>query len=191
MEEQLLVAHAQRGDHHAFAQLVDKYQTPVYNLAYRMLGNANDAEDAAQETFLRAYAQLKRFHADQKFATWLLSIAAHFCIDRLRRRRFLWLSIDDETFTESLVSESPAPDAEILRHENEQEIAELLERLAPAYRLVVVLKYWHDQSIEEIAGTTGDSVGTVKVKLHRARQMLARDMTPEHRQQFATVRGGS
>ena len=176
MEEQLLVAHAQRGDHHAFAQLVDKYQTPVYNLAYRMLGNANDAEDAAQETFLRAYAQLKRFHADQKFATWLLSIAAHFCIDRLRRRRFLWLSIDDETFTESLVSELPAPDAEILRHENEQEIAELLERLAPAYRLVVVLKYWHDQSVGEIAQTTGDSVSAVKVKLYRARQMMAHEM---------------
>jgi RNA polymerase sigma-70 factor (ECF subfamily) len=191
LEEQLLVAHAQRGDHQAFAQLVEKYQTPVYNLAYRMLSNPDDAEDAAQETFLRAFSQLKQFHADQKFATWLLSIGAHYCIDRLRRRRFLWLSIDEEVFAESLVSETPEPEAEILRRENEREVARLLEHLAPAYRLVVVLRYWHDQSMEEIAGTTGDSVSAVKVKLHRARQMLAREMTPEHRQPLvATARGG-
>jgi RNA polymerase sigma-70 factor (ECF subfamily) len=182
LEEQLLVTHAQRGDQDAFAQLVERYQTPVYNLAYRMLGNANDAEDAAQETFLRAYTQLKRFHADQKFATWLLSIAAHHCIDRLRRRRFLWLSIDDEAIGEALASDLPEPDDEALRREREQEIARLLERLSPANRLAVVLKYWHDQSIEEIARTTGDSVGAVKVRLHRARQALANVIASEARQ---------
>ena len=174
MEEQSLVMHAQRGDQDAFAQLVETYQTPVYNLAYRMLGNANDAEDAAQETFLRAYSQLKTFHADQKFATWVLSIAAHHCIDRLRRRKFLWLSLQDDALDESLASDVPEPDDEVLRHENAQEIAAALELLLPAYRLVIVLKYWHEQSVEEIARTTGDSVGAVKVKLHRARQMLAR-----------------
>ncbi len=177
MEEHLLVAQAQRGDQNAFAQLVAKYQTPVYNLTYRMLGNAGDAEDAAQETFLRAYMQLKQFHAGQKFATWLLSIAAHHCIDRLRRRRFLWLSIDDEAIGESLASDVPEPDDEALRHEGEQEIARLLERLSPTNRLVVVLKYWYDQPVEEIARTTGDSVSAVKVKLHRARLALAREIS--------------
>lgn len=176
MEEQLLVARTLRGDQSAFAQLIEQYQTPVYNLAYRMLGNAQDAEDAAQETFLRAYAQLKRYARDKKFATWLLSIAAHHCIDRLRRRRFLWLSMEDEIIGESLASELPEPDDEVLRHESEHEIAGLLERLTPANRLVVVLKYWHDQSIEEIAKTTGDSVSAVKVRLHRARQTLAQEL---------------
>ena len=173
LEEQLLVTHAQRGDQSAFAGLVEHYQTPVYNLAYRMLGNANDAEDAAQETFLRAYTQLKSFHVDQKFATWLLSIAAHYCIDRLRRRRFLWLSIEDDAIGDVLASDLPQPDDEALRHENEHEVAQLLEHLSPSNRLVVVLKYWHDQSVEEISRTTGDSVSSVKVKLHRARQALA------------------
>jgi len=176
LEEQLLVARTLRGDQSAFAQLIEQYQTPVYNLAYRMLGNAQDAEDAAQETFLRAYAQLKRYARDKKFATWLLSIAAHHCIDRLRRRRFLWLSMEDEIIGESLASELPEPDDEVLRHESEHEIAGLLERLTPANRLVVVLKYWHDQSIEEIAKTTGDSVSAVKVRLHRARQTLAQEL---------------
>lgn len=183
MEEQSLVKRAQRGDQNAFAQIVDQYQTPVYNLAYRMLGNANDAEDAAQETFLRAYTQLKSFRVDHttRFATWLLSIAAHYCIDRLRRRRFLWLSIEDDAIGESLASDLPEPDDEALRHESEQQVAQLLEHLSPSNRLMVVLKYWHDQSIEEISRTTGDSVSAVKVKLYRARQALARQMTADDR----------
>lgn len=175
LEEQWLVEHAQRGDQNAFAQLVEKYQTPVYNLAYRMLGNANDAEDAAQETFLRAYAQMKKFHGDQKFATWLLSIDAHHCIDRLRRRKFQWLSLEDDGLSEILMSTAPEPDDEALRHEDQREVERLLERLSPASRLVVVLRYWYDQSMEDIARTTGDSVSAVKVKLHRARQVLARE----------------
>lgn len=196
LEEQLLVTRAQRGDQNAFAQLVEHYQKPVYNLAYRMLGNAQDAEDAAQETLLRAYTQLKRFDRDQKFATWLLSICAHHCIDRLRRRRFLWLSLDDDAIAESLASRTvrvPEPDAEVLRHESEHEIAGLLERLTPANRLVVVLKYWHEQSIEEIAQTTGDSVSAVKVKLFRARQLLAKTITADRRSPtaVAAINGGS
>ncbi|HEX7589025.1 MAG TPA: sigma-70 family RNA polymerase sigma factor [Anaerolineae bacterium] len=174
LEDQLLVERAQRGDKNAFAQIVETYQTPVYNLAYRMLGNANDAEDAAQETFLHSYAQLKKFHADQKFATWLLSIDAHYCIDRLRRRRFLWLSLEDGPLIDTLMSDDPELDDGLLRQESQQQIEKLLERLTPPSRLVVVLRYWHDQSIEEIAQTTGDSISAVKVKLYRARQALAK-----------------
>jgi len=193
LEEQLLVARAQRGDQNAFAQLVEHYQTPVHNLAYRMLGNAQDAEDAAQETFLRAYTQLKRYDREQKFATWLLSIAAHYCIDRLRRRKFLWLSMEDEIIGESLASELPEPADDVLRHESEQEIAGLLERLSPANRLVIVLKYWHEQSVEEIAQTTGDSVGAIKVKLHRARHALAQAMMADQQRptSFVAARGGN
>src|SRR5512142_1694273 len=139
LEEQWLVEHAQRGDQNAFARLVDQYQTPVYNLAYRMLGNANDAEDAAQETFLRAYAQLKKFQRDQKFATWLLSIDAHYCIDRLRRHKFQWLSLEDEGLGEMLTSSAPEPNDEALRHEDQREVEQLLERLSPSNRLPVVL----------------------------------------------------
>ncbi len=174
MEEQQLVERAQHGDQGAFVQLVELYRTPVYNLAYRMLSNAQDAEDAAQETFLRAYAQIKRFKREQKFATWLLSIDAHFCIDRLRRKKFLWLSLEDEALSETLTSDTPEPDNNLLRAEDQREIERLLEHLSPASRMAVVLFYWHEQSIEEIARTTGDSVGAVKVKLHRARQAMAR-----------------
>lgn len=187
MDEAWFIARAQQGDHQAFAQLVEKYRTPVYNLAYRMLGNVNDAEDAAQETFVRAYTRLNTFCAHQRFATWLLSICAHYCIDRTRRRKFLWLSWEDDRVAESFASEMPEPEAHVLHAEDVHAISEALQHLAPPYRLVIVLKYWYDQSVEEIAQTTGDSVSAVKVKLHRARQMLARAMTDDRR---ATTKTG-
>lgn len=180
MDETLLIARAQQGDHQAFAQLVEKYQTPVYNLAYRMLGNADEAEDAAQETFVRAYTRLNTFRTQQRFVTWLLSICAHYCIDCTRRRKFAWLSWEGQV-AETLVSEGPEPETCVLRAEDARAIADALQHLAPPYRLVIVLKYWYDQSVEEMAQTTGDSVSAVKVKLHRARQMLARALTGDQR----------
>lgn len=181
MEPQIVAA-ARRGDKAAFAQIVAEFQMPVYNLAYRMLGNRNDAEDAAQETFLRAYAQLKTYNPSQSFGTWLLSVAAHYCIDRLRRRKFQWLSFDDPRWDESapsLVSDLPSPEASALTHEREEEVQKALQKLAPSYRLVLVLKYWNDLSLEEISALTGENVGTVKVKLFRARQMLGKQLRRE------------
>ena len=75
------------GDDQAFTRLVELYQNPVYNLCYRMLGTPGDAEDAAQEAFLRAYKNLQRYDRKRSFATWLLSIASHYCIDQLRRKK--------------------------------------------------------------------------------------------------------
>ncbi len=187
MDESWLIARAQQDDSQAFAQLVERYQTPVYNLAYRMLGNVNDAEDAAQETFLRAFTHIKKFRPDKKFVTWLLSICAHHCIDRLRRHRWLCLSLEDAGVADALASDAPEPDAALWDAEDAHAIAQALQQLAPPYRLVLVLKYWYDQSVEEIAQTTGDSVSAVKVKLHRARKMLARAMTADSRQQTAAV----
>ena len=87
---------ATQGDQEAFGNLVQAYQTPVYNLAYRMLGSPADAEEAAQETFLRVYKNLHRYDPERSFRSWLLSIASHYCIDCLRRRRLTWLSLDEE-----------------------------------------------------------------------------------------------
>jgi RNA polymerase sigma-70 factor, ECF subfamily len=172
---------ARRGDTNAFARIVQRYQTPVYNLAYRMLGDPAEAEDAAQETFLRAYAQFRRYRADRKFASWLLSIAAHYCIDRLRRRKFQWLSLDTENVQESLPTCAPGPEEMAFEHEREAEIQQLLQRLPPASRAIVALKYWNDLSMEEIAQVTGDSVSNVKVKLFRARQAMARELEHQTR----------
>jgi RNA polymerase sigma-70 factor (ECF subfamily) len=174
--DQTVVERARRGDTGAYAQIVQHYQTPVYNLAYRMLGDTAEAEDAAQETFLRAYAQLRAYRADRKFATWLLSIAAHLCIDRLRRRKFQLLSLDEASVQETLPTSAPGPEELAFAREREEEVQTLLQKLAPASRTVVVLKYWNDLDVDAIAQITGDSVSAVKVKLFRARQLLAREM---------------
>ncbi len=174
MEPSVIVA-ARRGNKDAFARIVAEYQTPVYNLAFRMLGNPGDAEDATQETFLRAYKQIKTFNPEQNLATWLLSIAAHYCIDRLRRNKFRWFSFDDTRWNEgeAISADDPGPEQAALAREREDEVQALLQKLPPAYRIVTVLRYWNDLSIEEIAAATKDTPGNVKVKLYRARQMMA------------------
>ena len=192
MEDLQLVTLARQGDAGAFAELVERYQTPIFNLAYRMLGNPKDAEDAAQEAFLRAYARLKTFRAGEKFSTWLLAIAAHYCIDKLRRRRFQWLSLDDDApWTDSLASEAPEPDAIYLRRESQVEIEKLVERLAPGNRLVIVLHYWYDLPLEQIARITGDSVNSIKVKLFRARRALARELQAAPAERSKTFRAAA
>lgn len=177
-EEQTWVFQAQRGDDQAFTQLVEIYQKPVYNLCYRMLGEAEDAEDAAQETFLRAYQRLDSYDPARPFATWLLSIAAHYCIDRLRRRRFSAFSIDEEDDDSPAFeipdADAPNPERESARREEREKLHALLASLEARDRAAVVLRYWHDASEAEIAETLGLTVSAVKSRLHRARLALAK-----------------
>jgi RNA polymerase sigma-70 factor (ECF subfamily) len=167
------IAAARRGDRNAFSKLVQAYQIPVYNLTYRMLGNAQEAEDAAQETFLRAYKRLNTYLPDKKFSNWILSIASHYCIDLLRRRRYQWLSLDDDPVMAWLASDEEQPDDAALRIEQAERVRALLERLDPSYRAPLVLRYWHDLSYKEIASMLDLTEPAVKTRLHRARLQMA------------------
>ena len=95
IEEAVLISRARDGDQEAFRQLVERYQGAVYNLAYRMLGDPGDAEDAAQEIFVRIYRQLGRYDPARKFSTWTLAIATNYCIDQLRRRRMQLVPLEN------------------------------------------------------------------------------------------------
>jgi RNA polymerase sigma-70 factor (ECF subfamily) len=172
-EEKVWIRQAVAGDHEAFTRLVEAYQIPVYNLAYRMLGDASEAEDAAQETFLRAYTRLTTYQTDKKFSSWLLAIASHHCIDRLRRRRFTWLSLDELPFLEQAASEHNQPEEAAIRQEEQDEVRKMLDHLSPQYRAAVILRYWYELSYREIAEVMGTTESAVKSKLHRARGMLA------------------
>jgi len=163
------------GDRDAFANLVEKYKTAVYNLAYRMLGRPTEAEDAAQETFLRAYTKLGSYKPEHKFSSWLLAITAHLCIDHLRREQPLLL--EEVQPYQVWGRQSEDPEAILLAAEREEAVQRLLEALPAHYRLVVVLRYWHDLSYREIAQVTRLSEGAVKTRLHRARRMLATLLT--------------
>jgi RNA polymerase sigma-70 factor (ECF subfamily) len=169
-----IVDSARRGEAAAFALLVQHYQTAVFNLAYRMLGNEADAEDAAQETFLRAYTHMESYEPERRFASWLLGIAANYCIDRLRRTRIGGPSLDDEFFQDTLASEATQPDEAAEQRDAQDGTQRLLAGLPPDYRAVIALKYWNDLSLEEIALAMGVTSGAVKVKLYRARRAMAR-----------------
>jgi len=176
IERELLEA-ARAGDQNAFAELVRTHQHAVYNLAYRMLGNRVEAEDAAQETFLRAYTNLERYDMDRPFRTWLLAITSNFCIDRLRRRRLTWLSIDEPLPPHpSLHSDEIEPEDAVIDNERSALIQSLLAELSPDYRAAVVLHYWYEYSYTEIAEILNTTESAVKSRLFRARQQLAERM---------------
>ena len=167
------VAAATRGDQRAFALLVDAYQVPVYNLCYRMLGNPGDAEDAAQETFVRVYTHLRSYNPQQKLSSWILAVASHYCIDRLRRQHIKWLSLDEALPVPAETQDVALPEDSLMERESYAEIQALLQTLPPEYRLVIALRYWQDLSYEEIARVVGATESAVKSRLHRARDILA------------------
>ena len=161
-----------QGNDEAFTQLVETYQKPVFNLCYRMLGDPQEAEDAAQESFWRAYQGLKRYDPQRSFITWLLSIAAHYCIDQQRRRRLPIVSVDILP-EEDVPDATPNPEKVVSQMLEDQQLRSLLSTLPAQDRAAVVLRYWYDLSDEEIGQMLGLSVSAVKSRLFRARKQLA------------------
>lgn len=172
-QEAVWIDEARAGNKQSFSRLVEAYERPVYNLTYRMLGTPEEAEDAAQETFLRAYARLQQYNTNHKFSTWLFSIANHHCIDRLRKRRKTFISIDDNPVLQNLQHEAPAPEETMLGVEQAEELQALLGQLEPEYRTPLILRYWEEYSYEEIAESMELTVSAVKSRLFRARKQMA------------------
>jgi len=184
-QERLWILRAQQGDEEAFARIVEAYERPVYNLAYRMLGSSGDAEDATQEVFLRTFSHLEGYDPARKFSSWILSIASHYCIDRLRRGHGRQVSIDEFEPERWLPDPEPRPEEQAMNRDRERQIQRLLARLPDAHRLVIVLRYWHDMSYEEIAQITSTTESAVKSRLHRAREAMAEALEADARQQSA------
>ena len=176
-DEKAWVLQAQQGSDEAFTNLVETYQKPIYNLCYRMVGEPEEAEDAAQETFLRAYQNLHRYDPSRSFGTWILSIAAHYCIDRLRKRKFLMFSMDAENEDGSSFElpdlDSPNPEAESVTKEERDRLHLMLKDLDATDRAAVIMRYWYDFSEVEIAKSLKLTVSAVKSRLHRSRRALA------------------
>ena len=174
-DEQAWLEQARKGDKVAFGQLVEAYQTPVYNLAYRMLNNSGEAEEAAQEAFIRAFTRLESYNPAHKFSTWLLSITSNYCIDQLRKRRALLLSIDEPLPPHPALHSdgNKGPEAQMMNNEQQEMVQTLLTELPDDYRQAVVLRYWNELSYEEIAEIMETSVSAIKSRLFRARRQLA------------------
>jgi len=174
-EEKSWIIRAQRGDGFAFSKIIEKYQQPVYHLCYRKLADVTEAEDAAQEIFIRVYSKLNTYDETRgKFSTWLFSIAGHYCIDRLRLRRhrvILWNDLPP--WSRLPVGETFQPEKVLLEAETSQQARNLLKILPPDYRTAIILKYWRSRSDQEIAQMQDTTVSAIKSKLFRARRMMA------------------
>lgn len=164
------------GETAAYNALVLRYQRQVYNLAYRMLGNAEDAGDLVQETFLRAYGALASFRQDASFLTWLYKIASNLCIDQLRSRKAkgaLSLDVELEEGREPAAdSRHCGPEDAAVRDAVQEVVHRAILNLPEKYRVVIVMRHLQDMSVDEIARALDLPTGTVKTHLFRARDML-------------------
>ncbi len=177
-----LVRQTLNGNQSAYNGLVQRYQRQVYNLAYRMLGNAEDAGDLVQDTFLRAYGALSSFRQDASFLTWLYKIASNLCIDQLRSRKTkstLSLEVELEEGREpSADMRSCSPEEAAIRGSVQEVVHNAVLNLPDKYRAVVVMRHLQDMSVEEIARVLELPTGTVKTHLFRAREMLRGRLRP-------------
>ncbi|GIP41403.1 ECF RNA polymerase sigma factor SigW [Paenibacillus sp. J31TS4] len=173
-----LVKLSRKGDRSAFAELVDMYKDKIYHLAFRMLSQSQTAEDIVQETFLRVYRNLDRYDESQKFSTWIYRIATNLCIDQLRKRKPSY-SPDAEMpdgegadWYSLLPSEEATPEDQIMLSETQLQIREAIQSLPEKYKSVVILRYLHDMSLQEIGDVLDMPVTTVKTRVHRGREFL-------------------
>ncbi|HEU4965217.1 MAG TPA: RNA polymerase sigma factor SigW [Bacilli bacterium] len=177
-----IVKRAQKGDRMAFGELVELYKDKLYNLGYRMLGNPQEAEDAAQEAFLRAYKNIHKYDPKHKFSTWIYRIATNLCIDKLRKKKADY-SLDAELdgaegndMYARLAAPTETPEVETVREEMRAEVQQAIDNLPESYRAAVILKYLHDMSLQEISEVLEIPVSTVKTRVHRGREALRKEL---------------
>lgn len=170
--DEVLVARAKQGDLLAYGELVSRYQNQVYNLARRMLPSEEDAEDAAQETFIRLYRCLDQFRGQARFSTWLYRIAANKCLDAWRRKKQEKQQLAGSVFQHSREPTGSGPEEELLREEQRQDVRAALLRLPEKYRIVLVLQHYHGLNYGEISLALGLPAKTVATRIYRAKQML-------------------
>lgn len=176
-EELALVKKAQSGDTDAFEKLLTQHEKLVYNLALRTLGNEHDAQDAAQEAFIKAWTSLATFRGESKFSVWLYRLTNNVCIDLLRRRRTDTISLtqtdsDGDEVELEIADTSASPEKVLERKELKRRLDAALAALPEDYRRVLLLRENGDLSYEEIAQTLDMDIGTVKSRIFRARKKL-------------------
>lgn len=174
----LLIRKCLAGDVGAYSALVDRYSARIINLAYMMIGNRHDAEDIAQEAFIRAYRGLKKFQQKAKFSSWLYQIALNLCKDYLKARARNVKSLDDEQLT----AMEPGTREQAARAVLESELSDLMRvainKLPVPYRETFVLRHLQGLEYDEVASITSVPADTVRVRAYRARELLRAGLSP-------------
>ncbi|MBM7621591.1 RNA polymerase sigma-70 factor (ECF subfamily) [Bacillus tianshenii] len=171
-----------KGDQDAFGEIVEIFKDKIFQLVYRMTGNAHEAEDVAQEAFIRAYININSYDTNRKFSTWLYRIATNLTIDRIRKKKpdyYLDAEVagtDGLTMYSQVAADIALPEEEVESMELQGEIQKQILKLPDKYRSVIVLKYIDELSLIEISEILEIPVGTVKTRIHRGREALRQQL---------------
>lgn len=176
--EKIFLKKSQEGDIASFEQLIARHQQKVYNIAYRMMGNEEDAKDAAQEALIKIYKSVSKFRGDSGFSTWVYRIAINACKDELRKKKHNIISLDKEIETEEgsikneLADQGLKPDELVEQAELNETIQEAINQLPEQNRIAIILRDIQGFSYEDISSTLECPVGTVKSRINRGRKLL-------------------
>lgn len=177
-DDKELIERAMRGDERAYRDLLERYQRPVYNICLRMVRNEQEAQDLAQDAFVKVFGMLDRYNPSYAFSNWLFKITSNLCIDSMRKRRVDTVPMDQPISSEKgeyeRQYESPSDDPEevMVKGQKMRMLAKAIDQLPEHYRIMIVLRHQEDLSYEEIAEALEVPLGTVKARIHRAREML-------------------
>lgn len=173
MDEKVLIGQILAGDQDAFGQLVQAYQKPVYNLCLRMVSNPADAEDLAQEAFVKAWRGLRFYKHEAAFSTWLYRLTSNVCIDFLRKqKKTISLTVEEDAPELEIMDENPLPEEQVLHREKQKAVEDAMAQLEEEYRLALTLRVVDDLTYEQIAEVLDIKVGTVKSRIARARERM-------------------
>jgi RNA polymerase sigma factor (sigma-70 family) len=173
-----LIERALTGDQKSYSEIVSRYHEQIYHFIYRMVKDTAQAEDLAQETFIKAFRALATFNSDYAFSTWLYKIAANNCIDFFRKKKLKTFSLDtpiqvkDGEVHRDFADRDQTPEHELMSQERTNQIQFAIDSLPEKYKEAILLRHHKDKSYEEIADELSIPLGTVKVRIFRAREML-------------------
>lgn len=180
----LVCAAREMGDQRAYADLMKSYWEPLYMLLLKMTNNPTEADDLTIETFGKAFCQLNSYTPVNAFSTWLFSIGTNTCIDHIRKQRLATIALstlattkDDEVYEYPMPADTPNPEEAVITQQRHEVLRNLVKMLKPKYRQLVELRFFDELSYDEIARRTELPLGTVKIRLLRARNILAEMMS--------------
>ncbi|HEY0262532.1 MAG TPA: sigma-70 family RNA polymerase sigma factor [Chitinophagales bacterium] len=187
-----LIRAAQNGDKKAFGLIMTKFERSIYHVILKMVHNRADAEDLTMQTFEKAYRFIHLYSEDFTFSSWIFKIATNSCIDFIRQKKLMISSTslnasatdspDDGNNSFVVQDQNPNPEAEIIQSQRAKRVSEMIKKIPEKYRIFLELRYFEELSYEEISERTDIPVGTVKAKLHRAKELLYQLYNPKKNQ---------
>lgn len=167
VDEALIIKRAQEGDLDAFSELMSAYKKLIYNLCLRTLNDRGEAEDAAQEAFIKIYRGLKTYNGSSKFSTWALKISSNVCIDMIRKRKAQTVPIEDYE-----INDEHTPEKAFISSETRNDVKQAVQSLPEKYRVMIVYYHFMNLSYQEISNILNEPMTIVKNRMYRARLML-------------------